>query len=453
MPPATAAWIAGGGAAALQAAALADVRSLLQADGLGLGGVRLSRGIDWGMQSVVTAGSSGGDRPLGGSSGGRPGDASDGARAAGSATPLDVLCGSVGGAGGGGAPQVRLRPRSVRIYNGGRAPVQIVSIAAVPESRFIGVLDDFGMCRPLCALQRSAAAATAKATHPAAAPLGNGACRAGVEGAEGEALPPAAVVELQPGEAYEVTLVLQPLLRRGQSKDELGLVTQLLLVTLAIPDAATSGGGSSSQAPDGCMPAPGALKAASGGWRYVCAARRAAAFLVGREAAAVASLLRAAAPPFVPASLRALLLTHNDAHVHAPPKQLRLPVKEDAVGGATAAHALGTVCTLARQLEGTAAQQLLPWDENRTSASPTDFLFCRRPLPALRMAAPSRGRPFLCAPRLHAWRVVGCNRALARVAARGRGRAAAAGGVAVGAAHAAAAALGGGAGRARRRVL
>jgi hypothetical protein len=190
----------------------------------------------------------------------------------------------------------------------------------VPASSFLGLVDDHGICcTPQDLQQRLAAAQT---SDPKAAPANtNGTAAAEGEAAgaaskaaagETESSTPAVaakrtskVIELQPGDEYEISVVLQPDLRSGQTVDDLGLISQLILISAAV-------------------------QATPGQWRRVVAARRVTAFLVGREAAAVSQLLRATAPIFVPKSLRRLLLTDATAEVHGAP-ELLLPLQNSMV--------------------------------------------------------------------------------------------------------------------------
>jgi hypothetical protein len=150
----------------------------------------------------------------------------------------------------------------------------------VPASRYLALSDDFGLSR------RSR--------------------RAGLAG--GAASP---AVELRPGESLEATIILQPWSRGPRSP---GTISQLLLVTVAVP-AASAGGGAS-----------------LGGWAFQVAARRAVALLVSpAAAAALGSLLRANAPPFVPAAVRQLLQARLRPVV--PPPDVQLPVPLELVGG------------------------------------------------------------------------------------------------------------------------
>jgi hypothetical protein len=98
-------------------------------------------------------------------------------------------------------------------------------------------------------------------------------------------------------------------------RDDLGLISQLVLVTLVSP--VTS-------------PADPAMAAPSGGAAAAVLGRRATALLVRREAE-LRTLLRATAPPFVPASLRWLLMS-DSAQVMTPHDKLQLPIPEAKVG-------------------------------------------------------------------------------------------------------------------------
>jgi len=125
---------------------------------------------------------------------------------------------------------------------------------------------------------------------------------------------PGKVIELAPGEEYEITVVLQPELRPGLNQDDLGLVSQIILITVA--------------AELGQHRPPHALE--SSRWSGCVIGRRVTALLVAREMNTIGALLKATASPFVPQSLRQLLLTDVDAWVVAAP-DVQLPVPEDVV--------------------------------------------------------------------------------------------------------------------------
>lgn len=130
--------------------------------------------------------------------------------------------------------------------------------------------------------------------------------------------------------------MLQPELQADQSREDLGLISQLILITAAVqqpqgapspPSAALAGA-----TPPSARPGRETIKGADGGvWVPVVIGRRATAFLV-QQAATLHTLLRATAPPFVPQALRQALLSEG-VRVVGPLRDLRLPVPREQVGG------------------------------------------------------------------------------------------------------------------------
>lgn len=341
LPPALAAEVAAGALARLHAAALRAPRALLAAAPPGGPleweeqqqplAVAVSRSVDFGIQRVAGGGGWGGGDAVG--SGG-------------------------GGDAAGGAPP-RVLYRSLRVRNAGAGPVHVVSVSAAPPSAFFTLADDHGVCAAPEELARRAAAA--------------------VRGGGGEA--PACVV-LQPGEECEVTVALTLRLTAGAAREDLGLCSQLLLVTLAAPAAA---GGDAPAAVGGDAPAP---PAAGGGWAWRVVGRRLTALLVGREAAALAGLLRADAPPFVPAHARDLLRALTPSWMFAP-RHLALPLAEELVGAGRCCLAAAAV----RQGGLAAPGQRTRLARPLTPASRATTCRARRPrAPPARSRAAARAR-------------------------------------------------------------
>jgi len=117
-------------------------------------------------------------------------------------------------------------------------------------------------------------------------------------------------VVLPPGQQYDITILLQTTAPRRMQQSELGVISQLLIVTAAVAAAAPANANSTSSGSSAVTATHAAGTGGSiPGWDLCIACLRVAGGLIAGDPSGFRTLLRADAKPFVPAALRRLFAT------------------------------------------------------------------------------------------------------------------------------------------------